>query len=163
MIAGFAHEQGKAAIVALNKWDLVEKENKTYQKFVNSVRAELPFMQYAPVISISSLTGKRVENLFPLIDKVYENANRRISTGVLNDVLNDAIAMVQPPSDKGKLLRIYYMTQVSTQPPTFVIFVNSKDLMHFSYERYLTNTLRDTFDFEGTPIRFIIRERGKEN
>jgi GTP-binding protein len=104
-----------------------------------------------------------VENLFPLIDKVYENANRRISTGVLNDVLNDAIAMVQPPSDKGKLLRIYYMTQVSTQPPTFVIFVNSKDLMHFSYERYLTNTLRDTFDFEGTPIRFIIRERGKEN
>ncbi len=162
-IAGFAHEQGKAAIVALNKWDLVEKDNKTYQKFVNSVRAELPFMQYAPVISISSLTGKRVENLFPLIDKVYENANRRISTGVLNDVLNDAIAMVQPPSDKGKLLRIYYMTQVSTQPPTFVIFVNSKDLMHFSYERYLTNTLRDTFDFEGTPIRFIIRERGKEN
>jgi GTP-binding protein len=162
-IAGFAHEQGKAVIVALNKWDLVEKDNKTYPTFVNSVRSELPFMQYAPVIAISSLTGKRVDNLFPLIDRVYENSSRRIPTGVLNDVLNDAVAMVQPPSDKGKLLRIYYMTQASTQPPTFVMFVNDKDLMHFSYERYITNTLRDSFDFEGSPIRFIIRERGKES
>ncbi|HPB18103.1 MAG TPA: ribosome biogenesis GTPase Der, partial [Clostridia bacterium] len=109
------------------------------------------------------LTGKRVDNLFPLIDRVYENTNKRIPTGVLNDVLNEAVAMVQPPSDKGRLLRIYYMTQASTQPPTFVMFVNDKDLMHFSYERYITNMLRDTFDFEGTPIRFIIRERGKES
>ncbi len=162
-IAGFAHEQGKAVIVALNKWDLVEKDNKTYPTFVGSVRSELPFMQYAPVIAISSLTGKRVDNLFPLIDRVYVNSCRRIPTGVLNDVLNDAVAMVQPPSDKGKLLRIYYMTQASTQPPTFVMFVNDKDLMHFSYERYITNTLRDSFDFEGTPIRFIIRERSKED
>jgi GTP-binding protein len=162
-IAGFAHEQGKAVIVALNKWDLVEKDNKTYPTFVNSVRSELPFMQYAPIVAISSLTGKRVDNLFPLIDRVYENTNKRIPTGVLNDVLNEAVAMVQPPSDKGRLLRIYYMTQASTQPPTFVMFVNDKDLMHFSYERYITNMLRDTFDFEGTPIRFIIRERCKES
>ena len=160
-IAGYAHEQGKAVIVALNKWDLVEKDNKTFPTYVNSIRSELPFMQYAPVIAISSLTGKRVENLFPLIDRVYEN--RRIPTGVLNDVLNEAVAMVQPPSDKGRLLRIYYMTQASSQPPTFVMFVNDKELMHFSYERYITNTLRETFDFEGTPIRFIVRERGKEN
>ncbi|HOD93255.1 MAG TPA: ribosome biogenesis GTPase Der [Clostridia bacterium] len=162
-IAGYAHEQGKAVIVALNKWDLVEKDNKTFPTYVNSIRSELPFMQYAPVIAISSLTGKRVENLFPLIDRVYENTNRRIPTGVLNDVLNEAVAMVQPPSDKGRLLRIYYMTQASSQPPTFVMFVNDKELMHFSYERYITNTLRETFDFEGTPIRFIVRERGKEN
>jgi len=162
-IAGFAHEQGKAIIVALNKWDLVEKDEKTFLSYVQSVRKELPFMQYAPVVSLSSLTGKRVDNLFPMIDKAYENSCRRIPTGVINDVLNDAIAMVQPPSDKGKLLRIYYMTQVSTQPPTFILFVNDKNLMHFSYERYIANTLRDTFDFEGTPIRFIIRERGKDN
>ena len=133
-IAGYAHEQGKAVIVALNKWDLVEKDNKTFPTYVNSIRSELPFMQYAPVIAISSLTGKRVENLFPLIDRVYENTNRRIPTGVLNDVLNEAVAMVQPPSDKGRLLRIYYMTQASSQPPTFVMFVNDKELMHFSYE-----------------------------
>lgn len=161
-IAGFAHEQGKAIIVALNKWDLVEKDYKTFNSFVSTVRIELPFMQYAPVISISALTGKRVENLFPLIDKVYENSKRRIPTGVLNDVLNDAVSMVQPPSDKGKLLRIYYMTQATIQPPTFVLFINDQELMHFSYERYISNTLRDTFDFEGTPIRFIIRERGKD-
>ncbi|MFA7673001.1 MAG: ribosome biogenesis GTPase Der [Clostridia bacterium] len=158
-IVGYAHDQGKAIIVALNKWDLVEKDTKTYNAYVSAVRSALPFMQYAPVISMSSLTGQRVVNLYPLINKVYTNAKRRIPTGVLNDVINDACAMVQPPTDKGRMLKIFYMTQVAVQPPTFILFVNDKDLMHFSYERYISNNLRETFDFEGTPIRFMIRER----
>lgn len=160
-IAGYAHDQGKAIIVALNKWDLVEKDTKTYNQHVDSVRLELPFMLYAPVISISSLTGKRLQNLFPLINRVYENSMRRIPTGVLNDILNEAVLSVQPPSDKGRMLRIYYMTQTSTQPPTFVLFINDRTLMHFSYERYILNSLREAFDFEGTPIHFILREREK--
>lgn len=158
-IAGYAHDQGKAIIVALNKWDLVEKDTKTFNTYVSAVRSELPFMQYAPVISMSSLTGQRVVNLYPLINKVYANSKRRIPTGVLNDVINDACAMVQPPTDKGRMLKIYYMTQVAIQPPTFILFVNDKDLMHFSYERYISNNLRETFDFEGTPMRFMVRER----
>lgn len=158
-IAGYAHEQGKASIIAVNKWDLIEKDTNTMKRFREDVYKELGFMTYAPQIYISALTGQRVEKLFELIQYVHAQHSMRIKTGMLNDVLNEATMKVQPPSDKGKRLKIYYMTQASTCPPTFVVFVNNKELMHFSYLRYLENQIRGVFGLEGTPVRFIVRER----
>jgi len=160
-IAGYAHEEGKGIIVAINKWDLIEKENSTYKQFTDQTKEKLAFMQYAPITTISAKTGKRVIQLYDLIEQVYQSCCIRIPTGILNDVLNDAMAMVQPPSDKGRRLKIFYITQASVKPPTFVIFVNNKDLLHFSYLRYIENQLREAFGFEGTPVRFIVRERNK--
>lgn len=159
-IAGYAHEQGKASIIAINKWDTLTKETGTMEEYRKKVVQDLEFMSYAPIVFISAKTGQRVERLFELIDYVNDQASFRVQTGVLNDVLNDAIAMVQPPSDKGKRLKIYYMTQIGVKPPSFVVFVNNAELMHYSYSRYLQNTLRSNFGFEGTPIRFTIREKG---
>jgi len=161
-IAGYAHNQGKASIIVVNKWDLVEKETNTMNNYQNDVRNGLAYMMYAPVAFVSAKTGARLEKLFDLIKYVNEQHAMRISTGVLNDVLNEAIAKVQPPSDKGKRLKIMYITQASTKPPTFVLFVNDKELAHFSYIRYIENQIRSTFGLEGTPVKFIIRERGKE-
>ncbi|MBO7289428.1 MAG: ribosome biogenesis GTPase Der [Clostridia bacterium] len=161
-IAGYAHNQGKASIIVVNKWDLVEKETNTMNNYQNDVRNGLAYMMYAPVAFVSAKTGSRLEKLFDLIKYVNEQHAMRISTGVLNDVLNEAITKVQPPSDKGKRLKIMYITQASTKPPTFVLFVNDKELAHFSYIRYIENQIRETFGLEGTPIKFIIRERGKE-
>ncbi len=159
-IAGYAHDQGKASIIAVNKWDLIEKETNTMKNFRDSVMEGLPFMMYAPIHFISALTGQRVDKLFDLVKYVHEQNSMRIKTGMLNDVLNEATMKVQPPSDKGKRLKIYYMTQASTCPPTFVVFVNRQELMHFSYLRYLENQIRGVFGLEGTPVKFIIRERG---
>ncbi|HHU90952.1 MAG TPA: ribosome biogenesis GTPase Der [Clostridiaceae bacterium] len=161
-IAGYAHEQGKASIIAVNKWDTVTKETGTLEEYRKNVVRDLEFMSYAPIVFISAKTGQRVDRLLDLIDFVDNQASFRVQTGVLNDVLNEAVAMVQPPSDKGKRLKIYYMTQVAVKPPSFVVFVNSADLMHYSYLRYLQNTLRNNFGFEGTPIRFTIKERGEQ-
>lgn len=158
-IAGIAHERGKGMIVAVNKWDLLEKNDKTIYQFTDKVRQTLSFMNYAEIIFISAETGQRVPKLFGMIDDVIENHSLRVQTGVLNEILSEAVAMKQPPSDKGKRLRIYYMTQVSVKPPTFVLFINDKKLMHFSYTRYLENQIRNTFGFKGTPIHFIARER----
>lgn len=158
-VAGYAHEAGKAIVVVVNKWDLIIKDDKTMKKFRDDVYDELGFMMYAPIVFISAKTGQRVDKLFELIQYVSNQNAMRISTGMLNDVLNDATARVQPPTDKGKRLKIYYMTQVSVKPPTFTIFVNRADLFHFSYQRYIENQLRDRFGFEGTTIRFITRER----
>ncbi|MBN1623068.1 MAG: ribosome biogenesis GTPase Der [Clostridia bacterium] len=160
-IAGYAHEEGKGIIVAVNKWDLIEKENSTFKQYTDETKAKLPFMRYAPVTTISAKTGQRVTGLYKMIEEVYSSCNLRVATGVLNDILNDAMAMVQPPSDKGKRLKIFYMTQTSVKPPTFVLFVNSKDLLHFSYLRYIENQLREAFGFYGTPVRFIVREKNK--
>ena len=161
-IAGIAHEAWKACIIVVNKWDSVEKDNATTGKYNNDVRTALAYMTYAPIVYVSALTGQRVEKLYPLIKKVYEEASRRVPTGMLNDVLNDAMTRVQPPSDKGKRLKIYYMTQSSTNPPTFVIFCNSAALFHFSYQRYIENCIREAFGFEGTPIRLILRQKGDD-
>ncbi len=161
-IAGIAHERGKAAVIAVNKWDSIEKDDKTMNKFLRDIDTELAYMSYAPKVFISAKTGQRVNRLIELAKTVKENNNLRISTGVLNDVLIEAMAMQQPPSDKGKQLRIYYITQASVKPPTFVLFVNDRQLMHFSYRRYLENQMRDAFGFVGTPIHFVVRER-KEN
>ena len=161
-IAGIAHEAGKACIIVVNKWDAVEKDNHTTNKYTNDVRTALAYMTYAPIVYISALTGQRVEKLYPLIRKVYEEASRRVPTGMLNDVLNDAMTRVQPPSDKGKRLKIYYMTETSANPPTFVIFCNSAALFHFSYQRYIENCLREAFGFEGTPIRLVLRQKGDD-
>jgi len=161
-IAGYAHEQGKASIVVINKWDLVEKSTGTLEEYRRTVLEKLGFMLYAPVLFISAKTGQRVDKIFGLVKYVANQAALRISTGVLNDLLNEAVAMVQPPSDKGKRLKIYYMTQASVKPPSFVLFVNNMELMHYFYERYLENQLRKSFGFEGTPIRFIIREKDRE-
>jgi len=158
-IAGIAHERGKAAIVAVNKWDVIEKGNKTVKEYTNRVRQTLSFMPYAEIIFISALTGQRLPKLFDMIEMVSENHAMRVQTGVLNEILSEAVALQQPPSDKGKRLRLYYMTQVSVKPPTFVIFVNSKELAHFSYIRYIENQVREAFGFQGTPLKFIIRER----
>ena len=158
-IAGIAHERGKGVIIAVNKWDMIEKDDKTIYKFTNEIRQTLAYMPYAELIFISAKTGQRLPKLFDMIDAVIENQTLRIQTGVLNEILTEAMAMKQPPSDKGKRLRIYYMTQVSVKPPTFVMFINDKELMHFSYTRYLENQIRNTFGFRGTPIRFIARER----
>ncbi len=161
-IAGYANDQGKALVVAVNKWDSIEKETNTMERLRADIQHELAFMSFAPIVFISALEGQRLPQLMRAVKDAYEENKRRISTGMLNDVLNDATARVQPPSDKGKRLKIFYMTQASTQPPTFVFFVNRKDLFHFSYQRYLENRIRDTFGFKGTPIRFIIRERGEK-
>ncbi|MCM1494406.1 MAG: ribosome biogenesis GTPase Der [Bacteroides sp.] len=158
-IAGIAHERGKGMIIAVNKWDLIEKNDKTIYRFTEDVRDVLSFMPYAELIFISARTGQRLPKLFETIDAVIENHSLRIATGVLNEIISEAVAMQQPPSDKGKRLKIYYVTQVAVKPPTFVVFVNDKELMHFSYTRYLENRIRDTFGFRGTPLKFIIRER----
>lgn len=158
-IAGIAHERGKGMIIAVNKWDAVEKDDKTIYKFEENIRRILSFMSYAEMIFISAKTGQRLPKLFDLIDIVIDNHALRVGTGVLNEILTEAVAMQEPPSDKGKKLRLYYMTEVSVKPPTFVIFVNDKKLSHFSYTRYIENRIRDAFGFRGTPLRFIIRER----
>ena len=161
-IAGIAHDRGKAVIIAVNKWDAVEKDDKTIYRVTEKVRNVLSYMPYAEIIFISALTGQRLHKLFDVIDMVSENHAMRVATGVLNEIMAEAVAMQQPPSDKGKRLKLYYITQVSVKPPTFVIFVNKKELMHFSYTRYIENQIRDTFGFRGTPLRFIIRERNEE-
>lgn len=159
-VAGLALEQGKACIIAVNKWDIVDKDGHTMDAYRKKLMKDFSFMTYAPIVFISAKTGQRVDRLFSLIKYVYEQNTMRISTGMLNDVLADATARVQPPSDKGKRLKIYYMTQASTRPPTFVCFCNKAELFHFSYQRYLENQIRSTFGLEGTPVRFVIRERG---
>ena len=162
-VAGIAHELGKACIIAVNKWDLVEKDGTTMDKYRKKLMNDFSFMSYAPIIFISAKTGQRIDRLFELIKFVDAQNAMRISTGKLNDVLANATARVQPPSDKGKRLKIYYMTQASTRPPTFVCFVNNKDLFHYSYQRYIDNQIREVFGLEGTPTRFVIRERDKNN
>lgn len=159
-IAGIAHEAGKASIVIVNKWDLIEKDNSTTGTFTRDVTNALAYMTYAPILFVSAMTGQRVNNIYEQIAYVHNQANTRISTGMLNDLLNDATTRHEPPSDKGRRLKIYYMTQVSVAPPTFVIFCNSAELFHYSYRRYLENCIRETFGFRGTPIRIVIRERG---
>ena len=161
-IAGIAHERGKGVIIAVNKWDAVEKDDKTIYKYTNKIREVLSYMPYAELLFISAQTGQRLPKLFDLIDMVIENHALRVATGVLNEIMTEAVALQQPPSDKGKRLKLFYITQVSVKPPTFVIFVNDKELMHFSYTRYIENKIREAFGFRGTPLRFIIRER-KEN
>ncbi len=158
-IAGIAHERGKGIIVVVNKWDAIEKNDKTIYEHTRRIQEVLSFMPYAEIMFVSAQTGQRLPKLFDLIDMVIETQNMRIATGVLNEILTEAVAMQQPPSDKGKRLKLYYITQVSVKPPTFVIFVNDKELMHFSYTRYIENKIRDTFGFRGTALRFIIRER----
>ena len=162
-IAGLAHEAGKACIIVINKWDSIEKENNTVNQFNKEIRTALAYMPYAPIVYVSALTGQRCANIYEMINEAYAQANRRITTGMLNDLLNDAQNRVQPPSDKGKRLKIYYMTQTSVAPPTFVIFCNNEELFHFSYRRYIENCIRDTFGFEGTPIRMIIRQKGDDS
>ena len=158
-IAGIAHERGKGMIIAVNKWDAIEKNDKTMKKFTEDVREKLSYMPYAELLFISAETGQRLPKLFEMIDMVIENHSLRVATGVLNEIMAEAVALNQPPSDKGKRLRLYYITQVSVKPPTFVIFVNDKELMHFSYTRYIENKIREAFGFKGTPLKFIIRER----
>ena len=158
-IAGIAHERGRAAIIAVNKWDKIEKNDKTTREFTAKIEAELKYMQYAPKIFISALTGQRIHKLFELIYTVYQNHAQRVATGVLNEVLLEATSMHSPPTDKGRALRVYYATQVSVKPPTFVLFVNDTKLMHFSYQRYLENNIREAFGFFGTPVHFIVRDK----
>ena len=161
-IAGLAHEAGKASIICVNKWDLIDKDNNTTKKFTEDVYRDLSYMTYAPLLFISAKTGQRVENLFEQINYVNMQSSTRISTGMLNEILAEATSRVQPPSDKGKFLKVYYMTQIGVKPPTFVIFCNNAELFHFSYQRYIENCIRNTFGFKGTPIRLIIRERGED-
>ena len=162
-IAGIAHERGKGIIIAVNKWDALEKDDKTIYRFTEKVRQILSFMPYAEITFISAKTGQRIGKLYELIDMVEQNQSMRVATGVLNEIMAEAVALQQPPSDKGKRLRLYYITQVAVKPPTFVIFVNDKQLMHFSYTRYIENKIRDTFGFKGTPLHFIIRERKEKD
>lgn len=162
-IAGIAHDRGKGIIIAVNKWDAIEKTDKTIYEYTKKIQDTLSFIQYAEMIFISAVTGQRLTKLFELIDVVRQNQNMRVATGVLNEIMAEAVALQQPPSDKGKRLKLFYMTQVAVKPPTFVVFVNDKELMHFSYVRYLENKIRDTFGFKGTSLKFLIRERsGKE-
>ncbi|MCC8061379.1 MAG: ribosome biogenesis GTPase Der [Clostridiales bacterium] len=162
-IAGIAHDRGKGIIVAVNKWDAIEKNDKTIYEYTKKIRDTLSFMPYAEMVFLSAVTGQRLGRLFELIDMVRENQNLRVATGVLNEIMTEAVALQQPPSDKGRRLKLFYMTQVAVKPPTFVIFVNDKALMHFSYQRYLENKIREAFGFRGTALRFLIRERsGKE-
>ena len=161
-IAGIAHDRGKATIIAVNKWDAVEKNNKTVNEYTQKIRQILSFMSYAEILFISAVTGQRLNKLYDTIDIVNENHSMRVATGVLNEIMAEAVAMQQPPTDKGKRLRLYYITQAAVKPPTFVIFVNDKNLMHFSYTRYLENQIRETFGFRGTPFKFIIRERKED-
>jgi len=162
-IAGYAHEAGKAAIFIVNKWDIVEKDDKTMQQFIQKMRDNFQFMAYAPILFVSAKTKQRVQKILPKVTEVAESHSMRISTSVLNDVINDAISTNPPPADKGKKLKIKYATQVAVKPPSFVIFVNDKELMHFSYERYLDNKLRDAFTFEGTPIKLFVRQNKQED
>jgi GTP-binding protein len=159
-IAGYAHDQGKGMIILVNKWDLIEKDTQTAREFEKEIREELPFLSYAPILFVSVRTGQRIQRLFPLIQTVYNNYQMRISTGVLNEIVNDAILYNPPPTDKGERLKIYYMTQAGVAPPTFVLFVNKADLMHFSYLRYLENQVRNRFGFEGVPLRMEVRAKG---
>lgn len=161
-IAGYAHDNGKASIVVVNKWDAVEKDGRTMDEYTKQLKEDFSFMSYVPFIFISALTGQRVEKLYELIDYVHQQNCRRISTGMLNDVLAVAVSRVQPPTDKGKRLKIFYITQSAVKPPTFVSFCNSAELFHFSYQRYLENQIRDTFGFDGTPIKMVVRERGRD-
>lgn len=161
-IAGIAHERGKAVIIAVNKWDAIEKDDKTTREYEKKIRQILSFMPYAEILYISALTGQRLPKLYDIIEAVHENHALRVATGVLNEIMSEAVAMQQPPADKGKRLRLYYITQVAVKPPTFVIFVNDKELMHFSYIRYIENQIRETFGFRGTPLKFFIRERKGE-
>ncbi|MBR5009782.1 MAG: ribosome biogenesis GTPase Der [Clostridia bacterium] len=161
-IAGYIDEAGKPAIIIINKWDALEKETNTLDKFTKDVREKLKFMEYAPILSISALTGQRVNRVLEMVKSVYAQASRRITTGLLNDILQDAQQAMQPPATNGRRLKIYYATQSVTNPPTFVLFVNDETLMHFSYKRFLENRFRQAFGFEGTPIRFVLRERGKD-
>ncbi len=158
-IAGIAHDRGKGVIIAVNKWDAIEKNDKTIYEYTNRIRTTLSYMPYAEMLFLSALTGQRLSKLFDLIDLVIQNQNLRIATGVLNEIVTEAVALQQPPSDKGKRLKIFYVTQVAVKPPTFVIFVNDKELMHFSYTRYLENKIREAFGFKGTALKFFIRER----
>ncbi|WP_339062693.1 ribosome biogenesis GTPase Der [Tepidibacillus marianensis] len=158
-IAGYAHEAGKASIFVVNKWDIVEKDDRTMNLFKQKIRDEFQFMTYAPVTFVSAKTKQRIQNILPLVNEVAEAHSMRVSTSVLNDVISDAVTMTAPPSDKGKRLKVKYVTQVTVKPPTFVIFVNDKELMHFSYERFLENRLREAFDFDGTPLRLFVREK----
>ncbi|MBN2220577.1 MAG: ribosome biogenesis GTPase Der [Vallitaleaceae bacterium] len=158
-IAGIAHERGKGIIIAVNKWDALEKDDKTMYRFLDDIQKVLAYMTYAPIVFISAQTGLRINKLFESIDMVIQNQSMRVPTGVMNEILYDAMAMNQPPSDKGKRLKIFYMTQVSIKPPTFVLFINDKELMHFSYTRYIENQIREAFGFKGTPIRLLARER----
>ncbi|MCR5425701.1 MAG: ribosome biogenesis GTPase Der [Lachnospiraceae bacterium] len=162
-IAGIAHDRGKAVIIAVNKWDAVEKDDKTIYRFTEDIRQVLSFMPYAGILFISALSGQRLPKLFETIEAVSESQNMRVGTGALNEIMSEAVAMQQPPNDKGKILRLYYITQVAVKPPTFVIFVNDRELMHFSYTRYIENQVRKTFGFRGTPMKFIIRERGEND
>ena len=159
-IAGYAHERGKGLIIAVNKWDLIEKANNTYREFEKNIRNKLSFVTYAPIIFVSAKTGKRVDKLLQLIKKVYNSYTQKISTGVLNDIINEAVLLSPPPTDKGKSLKIYYGTQIGVKPPKFAIFINNAKLLHFSYERYIENQIRSHFGYEGTPIRFQFREKG---
>jgi len=161
-IAGIAHEAGKASIIVVNKWDSIEKDNSTVNEFNKKIQTALAYMTYAPIVYVSAKTGQRIDNIYEHIKYVYNQTTTRISTGMLNDVLGEAMMRNQPPTDKGKRLKIYYMTQVSAAPPTFVIFCNDVELFHFSYQRYIENCLRDTFGFKGTPIKIIIRQKGDE-
>lgn len=161
-IAGYAHEKGKAMIIAINKWDLINKDEMSLNEYTKKVRESFKFMSYAPIITISAITGQRIKNLFDMINKVYAANNLRISTSVLNDVIIEMVAITPPPTDKGKRLKIFYATEVKAGPPTIVIFVNNKELAHFSYVRHIENTLRKNFDLEGTPINVIVRERGEK-
>ena len=158
-IAGIAHERGKGIIIAVNKWDAIEKNDKTVKEHTDRIRQILSFMPYAEILFVSAKTGQRMHKIFDMIDMVIENNSMRVATGVLNEIMTEAVAMQQPPSDKGKRLKLYYITQVAVKPPTFVIFVNDKQLMHFSYTRYIENRIRDAFGFRGTSLKFIIRER----
>ena len=160
-VAGIAHEAGKGCIIAVNKWDAVEKDDKTMLEYRKNLERDFAFMSYAPIIFISAMTGQRLDRMFETINAVASSNAMRVKTGVLNDILAQATARVQPPTDKGKRLKIYYMTQASTKPPTFISFVNSKELYHFSYQRYIENRIRETFGLEGTPVRMIVRERGE--
>ena len=159
-IAGIAHEAGKASIIVVNKWDLVEKDHKTMEKMTEKIRIELSFMPYAPILFISAKTGQRVQKLFELVCHVHEQSCMRITTGMLNNILADATARVQPPTDRGKRLKVYYITQTGVKPPNFVMFCNDAKLFHFSYQRYLENQIRAVFGLEGTPIRVVIRQKG---
>ena len=158
-IAGIAHERGKGVIIVVNKWDAIEKNDRTMKEYENDIRHVLSYMPYAEIMYVSALTGQRLNKLYDMIDMVIENQTLRIATGVLNEIMTEAVALQQPPSDKGKRLKLYYITQVSVKPPTFVIFVNDKELMHFSYTRYLENKIREAFGFRGTSLKFFIRER----
>ena len=161
-IAGIAHEAGKATIIVVNKWDAIEKDNNTVKQYTDKIRTALAYMPYAPILFVSAKTGQRIPNIYEHILYVFNQANTRISTGMLNDVLAEATMRTQPPTDKGRRLKIYYMTQISVAPPTFVIFCNNIELFHYSYQRYLENCLRDTFGFRGTPIKLIIRQKGDD-